>query len=229
MSEQCTTHILKEGAAIAGSHPILPATLEQTALKLVEAFNGKVKSALGGQKDEAIKLVLNGHVIHKHARTYSVLSKDRQHSYMVNLERSFCTCRQYQKGQVCVHRVAAYLAEQSSIVVKELATEETHNKTTEQPPAEPPPHNSPEEALEKARLALNARSQFLREAIIYAVLVVDGMPLRVEVLNIEGDVALVRALPTIKDDNLVPQFPFPEKQSAAQVIAKSLSEVSIYR
>ncbi len=76
---------------------------------------------------------------------------------------------------------------------------------------------------------MQSRSQFLREAIIYAVLSLDGQPLEVEILSIEGEVALVRALPRIQDGCLIPQFPFPEKQSAAQVIAKSLSNVRIYR
>ena len=83
--------------------------------------------------------------------------------------------------------------------------------------------------LEKARLVFQARSQFLREAIIYAVLQVDGNPIQVEILEIAGDIALVRALPKIKDGQLVPQFPFPERTSVTQVIAKSLSDVRIYR
>ena len=65
--------------------------------------------------------------------------------------------------------------------------------------------------------------------IIYATLPMGGEFLPVEILNIEEDVALVRALPKVKDGKLIPQFPFPEKQSAAQVIAKTLTDVRIYR
>ena len=40
---------------------------------------------------------------------------------------------------------------------------------------------------------------------------------------------MVRALPMLKDGKLIPQFPFPERKSFAQVLAKSLQDVKIYR
>ena len=93
----------------------------------------------------------------------------------------------------------------------------------------PPSLTPDEEALEKARLLFHAKSQYLRESIIYALLPLEGKQLPVEIIELEGDVALVRALPQLVDGSLIPQFPFPGKQSAAQVIAKSLTDIRIYR
>ncbi len=78
-------------------------------------------------------------------------------------------------------------------------------------------------------MVLEARSQLLREAIIYAKLPLDGKILPMEIILIEGEMALIRALPQLKDGQLIPQFPFPEKQSAALVLSKSLVDVKIYR
>ena len=94
---------------------------------------------------------------------------------------------------------------------------------------DPKPMTSQEETLEKVRLVFQAKSQFLRESIIYAVLQVEDQPIQVEILDITGDVALVRALPKIKDGLLIPQFPFQERTSVTRVFAKSLVEVKIYR
>ena len=85
-----------------------------------------------------------------------------------------------------------------------------------------------DEQVEKARLVLDARSEVLREAMIYATLLVEGSPTSVEVIALEGEVALVRALPILKDGKLVPHFPF-QGQSSAQVLAHSLTDIAIYR
>jgi hypothetical protein len=85
--------------------------------------------------------------------------------------------------------------------------------------------------LDIARAVLNARSQFLREAIIYARIPHGGDHLNVEVIHLNGDTATVRALPIIKNDSqLVPQFPFQDYQSSASIVlASSLMEITIYR
>jgi hypothetical protein len=106
----------------------------------------------------------------------------------------------------------------------------------EQPvPAEPiptpDPHLSPqEEAIEKVRQTLHARSEYMRESTIYALLPLEkDEMLPVEIIDLEGEVALVRALPYEMNGKPVPRFPFPERKSFAQVLAKSLVEVKIYR
>ena len=51
-----------------------------------------------------------------------------------------------------------------------------------------------------------------------------------KIINIEGDKAIVRALPQIHDgDKLVPRFPFEGDLSSTQVLAKSLTNITIYR
>ena len=126
---------------------------------------------------------------------------------------------------MCKHRIAAYLIEQASQATQDVSPKwSAVRELTSSQGLDPD-----EEAVEKARLVLQARSQHLREAIIYATLHVDGEPVKVEIVTLEGDVALVRALPIIKDGVLIPQFPFPERQSSAQVLAQSLKEVQIYR
>ena len=97
------------------------------------------------------------------------------------------------------------------------------------PRTSPPTIDQDEEALEKARLALHARSQYLREASSTPCCRWRASCIPVEILELEGEVALVRALPKLKDGRLIPQFPFPERKSFAQVLAKSLQDVKIYR
>ena len=219
MNAQLNTFSLKETTAAPFAQPILPALIEQTARQVFETFSEKMKAALNGREERALKLALEGHVTRKADHIYSVRSEHGQHAYLVNLETRTCTCPDYLKGNVCKHRLAAYLIEQANNATQQMAP------VQKEPQAEP----NDEEAVEKAGLLLHARSQYLREAIIYASLVVDGQIIQVEVLDIEGEVALVRALPKLKDGNLVPQFPFPDKKSFAKVIAKSLTEVRIYR
>ncbi len=222
MTTQPNIKSIKEVGAMPFAQPILPVVIEQTARQVFETFSEKMKAALDGREERALRLAVEGHVTFKSGRIFSVRSEEGNHSYLVNLEKSFCTCPDSQKGHACKHRLAAYLIEQSMKTNQALAT----------PPSIPPKASEPasdEDALEKARMVLQARSQTLREAIIYAVLQLDGQPIQVEILNIEDEVALVRALPTMKDGKLIPQFPFPEKQSSAQVLTQSLSEVRIYR
>ncbi len=209
--------------------PVLPIVIEQTARKVFEGFSEKLKSSLNGREERALKLALEGHVTHKSGRVFSVRSEDNQHTYLVNLDKGFCTCPDSQKGSVCKHRLAAYLIEQSNKTNHELAGEPVNPNPSLPQSNGPKPLDPDEAAVEKARLVLNARSQHLREAIIYAVLVLEDEPLQVEIIDIQGEVALVRALPKIQNGRLIPQFPFPEKKSVTQVIAKSLSEVRIYR
>ena len=226
MDTQLNIHSIGEAVAAPFAQPILPSVLEHTARQVFETFSEKMKAALNGREERALKLALEGHVTHKSERVYSVRSEDGQHAYLVDLEARSCTCPDYQKGNVCKHRLASYLVEQATKATQETAAIPPESQA-EQPGT--PGIDPAEEAVEKARLALHARSQYLREAIIYALLDIDGQSLQVEVIDIDGEVALVRALPQLKDGKLIPQFPFPDKKSFAQVIAKSLREVKIYR
>jgi hypothetical protein len=223
MNTQLNTQSVKEVGAMPFAQPILPVVIEQTARKVFESFTEKMKAALDGREERALKLAVQGHVTFKSGRIFSVRSEEGDHSYLVNLEKSFCTCPDSHKGHACKHRLAAYLIEQSMKTNQEISAPSTI------PPKVSEPHLDDGDALEKARIVLQARSQTLRESIIYAVLHTDDQSLQVEILNIEGEVALVRALSIIKDGKLIPQFPFPEKQSSAQVLTQSLSEVRIYR
>ena len=227
------THTVQETATVPFAPPILPVVIEQTARHVFESFSEKMKATLNGREERALKLAVEGHVMHKFARTFNVRSEDGEHSYLVNLEKSFCTCPDSQKGHVCKHRLAAYLVEQSMNVSQQIAnTSPAEPVTPSQYPADPDPTpelDPQEEMVEKVRTVLNAHSQHLRQAIIYAVLYHDNQPLPVEIIDLQGAIALVRALPNIVDGTLIPQFPFPGNQAAIEVIAKSLTEVKIYR
>jgi hypothetical protein len=216
---------VREVAVIAATPNILPTVLERTACKVFESFSDRLKASSNGRQERALKLALNGHVTHKSKRIFSVRSQRGQHSYLVNLDKSFCTCPDSCKGHVCKHRIAAYLIEQASEATHEVSQESSAVRELQSSQGLDPD----EEAVEKARLALQGRSEHLREAVIYALLQVDGEPVKVEIIALEGEVALVRALPKLKDGVLIPQFPFPERKSSAQVLAKSLTEVRIYR
>jgi len=216
MNTQLNTHHVSEAAPF-GSQPILPAVLEQTARKVFESLPERLRVQLNGRQERALKLALEGRVTHKSGRVYSVRSESGEHAYLVDLDKSFCNCPDAGKGQVCKHRLAAYLVEQSLLASGQFA---------QQPGGQMTPQ---EEALEKARLALHACSEHLREAIIYAVLPMEHDMLPVEIIDLQGDTALIRALPCIIDDEIRPYFPFPGRKASAEVLARSLLDIKIYR
>ena len=212
MSNQTLTQAtptIREVAVFPTVPSPLPAVVEQTALMVCGRFSERIKAQLNGRQERALQLALNGHVTHKAARVYSVCSQDGLHHYLVNLERKYCSCPDSRKGQLCKHRLAAYLIEQAN-----QATQET---------------SANHESLEKVRKMLQARSDFLQEVIIYATLPYEGAPLRVEIVDLEGAIALVRALPEIKGGELKPRFPFPGRKSCTKVLANSLTEITFHR
>ena len=230
MTPQLNTHTVQETATLT-FQPVLPAVIEQTALSLFESFSEKMKRTLNGREDRALKMALEGHVTHKAARVFSVLSENGQHAYLVDLDRSFCTCPDSRKGQVCKHRLAAYLVEQSQQASQSQETPHENPKSQKEnrPDPESDTRNLDDPDLEKVRRILQSRSEFLQEAIVYANLEWEGQLLRVEIMALEENIALVRALPKMMNDKLTPQFPFPGKKSLTQVIANRLSDVTIYR
>ena len=171
------------------------------------------------------KRQLEGHVKHTSQRIFSVRSENNQHAYLVDLDRKTCTCLDCQKGHICKHRIAAYLIEQSSLASN------PNNTRDDRLSAHGDGKDRDGEKLDIVRAILNARSQFLREAIIYAKLPHEGDHLNVEVISLNGDTATVRALPIIKDESLlVPQFPFHEGQTSISIVlASSLLKITIYR
>ena len=212
--------VLRESVQVAIAPPILPATIEHTARKVFESFSSRFKKKLNGRQERALKLALDGHVTHKSSRIFSVRSERGNHAYLVNLDQSSCTCPDCRRGYVCKHRIAAFLIEQ--------ATEA--NNSVSQGDGRPPPSGEEDENIAKARLVLNAKSETLREAIIYATIKHKDESLNVEVISIERDTAVVRALPLIKNGNtLIPQFPFEGDHAITQVLVKSLSNIQIYR
>ena len=229
MATQLNTHTVSEASIMPLAQPILPAVIEHTARKIFESFSEKMKARLNGRQERALKLAVEGHVTYKGARVFSVRSETGHYAYLVNLESGFCTCPDSQKGYVCKHRLAAYLIEQANITNQDAGPQPIPVNSPESNPGEPTPPRVEQDALEKAKLALNARSEFLRETIIYADLPMDGQLLPVEVLKIEGENALVRSLPRMQDGRPIPCFPFPDRQSLTQVIAASLIDVQIYR
>jgi hypothetical protein len=220
---------VREAMTAQVAPPLLPVIIEQTAKSVFSRFSEKMKASLNGRQDRALKLALEGHVTYRYARTFSVRSEDNKHAYLVNLEKGYCTCPDFDKGNVCKHRLAAYLVEQAAKASQEIETNSPSTHEAPSPDPQPPQIEQDEEALERARKVLHARSEFLKEAIIYAVMYVEDQPIQVEILEIEGEVALVRALPKIKNGKLIPQFPFPEKLSLARVLARGLTQVYIYR
>jgi hypothetical protein len=198
-------------------------TIEQTARVVFERFSERLKKLLNGREERGLKLALGGHVNHKSHRIFSVRSENNQHAYLVDLDRKTCTCPDCQKGHICKHRIAAYLIEQSTLASKSSQTQDASSSTNGD--------DSVKGKLDVARAVLNARSQFLREAIIYARIPHGGDHLNVEIISLNGETATVRALPIIKDGTqIVPQFPFQDGQSSASIVlSSSLTDITIYR
>jgi len=198
-------------------------TIEQTARVVFERFSERLKKLLNGREERGLKLALEGHVKHTSQRIFSVRSENNQHAYLVDLDRKTCTCPDCQKGHICKHRIAAYLIEQSNLASNSNQSQDASPSTNGA--------DSDNGKLDVARAILNARSQFLREAIIYARIPHGGDHLIVEVISLNGDTATVRALPIIKDGTqIVPQFPFQDGQSSASIVlASSLLDITIYR
>jgi hypothetical protein len=209
MSNQNISTVREAAALPMTAHP-LPAVVEQTALMVFERFSDRLKARLNGRQERALQLALNGHVTHKGGRVYSVRSQEGKHHYLVNLDRKFCNCPDSRKGHLCKHRIAAYLIEQANQAIKETS----------------PPFD---ETIERVRKVLKARSDFLQEAIIYGALQYEGQSLKVEIIDIEGNAAFIRALPEIKEGELKPQFPFLGRKSCTKVMTRSLTNITIYR
>ena len=210
----------RETVQVAITPTILPATIEHTARRVFESFSDRFKRKLNGRQERALKLALGGHINHISDRIFSVRSEKGNHAYLVNLDQSSCTCPDSRKGHVCKHRIAAYLIEQANDA----------NNFVSQGDGRSPPSDEEDEKIAKARLVLNARSETLREAIIYATIKHKDEPLNVEVISIEGGTAVVRALPLIRNGNtLIPQFPFEGDRAITQVLAKSMMDIQIYR
>jgi hypothetical protein len=220
------THAVMEVTAGMITQPILPVVIEQTALHLFETFSEKLKASLHGQQEKALSIALNGNVRHRSARVFSVHSEDGQHAFLVNLDTGFCTCPDSRRGSACKHRLAAYLIEQANKANQSISPPLVSREKAVI--SEPVLAISDEESLEKARLVLHARSQYMRDSIVYAVLNQDDESLNVEIVDLEGEVATIRALPEYKDGQLIPQFPFPERKSVTQVLAKSLTNIVVY-
>jgi hypothetical protein len=198
---------------------LLPATIEHTASTVFQGFSERLKAKLNGRQERALKLALGGHVTYKSARVFSVHSEEGNHAYLVDLARGYCNCPDSQNGSICKHRIAAYLVEQSM-----QATTQTSVS-----PSKPEPVSMEDEPLEKARLVLHAKSDVLNEAIIYATLQHNGSAVNVEIISLEKETAVVRALPVFKDGKPEPQFPFEDRKSCQQVLAKNLMDITIYR
>ena len=212
MTMQSTTQEMSPVSELA----LLPATIEQVAKAVFNSFSQRLRRSLNGRQERALKLALNGHVAHKGGRVFSVRSEDGKHAYLVNLEKGSCTCPDYHNGYVCKHRIASYLIEQA------LAASQPEI------PAEAP--EPAEDRVAIAAYVLNqAKSDLLHEAIVYATLRHDGQSLPVEVVSIQGEIALVRALPRLEGEKLIPQFPFEGKASSAQVLSRSLTDITFYR
>lgn len=213
-------HAFRETVQVVITPTILPATIEHTARRVFESFSERFKRKLNGRQERALKLALGGNVTHLSDRIFSVRSEKGNHAYLVNLDQGSCTCPDWRKGHVCKHRIAAYLIEQAN---------EADNSVSRGNGGRPRSDEENEDVA-KARLVLNARSETLREAIIYATIKHKGEPLNVEVISIEGGTAVVRALPRIRNGNtLVPQFPFEGDRAITQVLAKSMMDIQIYR
>jgi hypothetical protein len=210
---------VKQFVSEAVASYLLPATIEQTASTVFQGFSDRLKAKLNGRQDRALKLALGGHVTHKSGRIFSVQSEEGDHAYLVDLTRGYCTCPDSHKGAICKHRIAAYLVEQSMQVTAQ----------TSAAPSKPEPVSNEDVPLEKARLVLQAKSGMLHEAVIYAILQHNGVAINVEVISLEKETAVVRALPVFEDGKPLPQFPFDDRKSCQQVLAKSLMDTTIYR
>jgi hypothetical protein len=188
-----------------------------------------MRSALNGRQVRALKLAVNGHVTHKAGRIFPVRLEYGDYAYLVDLDNHTCTCPDSFKGNLCKHRLAAYLIEQANKANQEQKASSPApepNPSRQVPKPEP---NPDEESRAKAHLVLNAQSSFLRESIIYARLELEGQSIDVEIIKIDEATAIVRSLPKVVDGQLVPQFPFPDKKAFTQVMLKSLTEILIYR
>ena len=141
-------------------------------------------------------------------RQYQVQSSDpNKPPYLVDLQAGTCECLDHWKGNFCKHLVAASIIEGALKFMGRL--EVLKPPVTEITPLPPTPQG---------------------ESIIWAAMRYNDVVLGVEVMNLDGEMATVRALPVIKDDKkLQPQFPFEGKTSLAIVPKKHLFHVRIFQ
>jgi len=147
-------------------------------------------------------------------RLYQVQSSDpSKPPYRVDLGARICNCPDNMKGHFCKHLVAAIIIDDALRILKRYGKDVPQvSEITPDPPVEaaaPTPQG---------------------ESIIWAAIRHNGSVLGVEVMNLDGEMATVRALPVIKDDKkLQPQFPFEGKTSLAVVPKKDLFHVRVFQ
>lgn len=193
--------------------PDLVALVAKVAQTFTETLSDSMRQKMNGRLERGIELAKAGHVFQftdphqpDKKRLFKVRSanpKQLDTFYIINLEAKTCECFDFQKGNVCKHRIAAYLVEQAIQTQKDV-----QSKKPEPEPTQPK-----------------------RETIIWAVLKVNGKSIGVEVLDMTDQQATVRALPIVKEGNkLFPQLPFVEGTSSIDIVPKdSLIHVKVYQ
>ena len=196
----------------ATNTPVIPEELiEQVANAFYPTIPNDVKWGLNGRFERGVNLAKDGAVsVHTDPyypdkmRLFQVRSSNPARgpfSYLVDLDDGYCECPDHMKGHFCKHLIA------SSII--ELAMQPDQS--------EAPVEESPIPSL-------------MPEQIVWGVIRMNGEYLGVEIVNLAGEQATVRALPKIIDGKkLQPQFPFDGKRNTTTLPKKDLFHVKVFQ
>lgn len=210
-------------SAVFAAYSILPQLIDQVADEFESRLSAAQRANLGRRLSRARTIAKKNHVIFTETeQVFKVVSQDNRNAntiyYTVDIRSEnyrdwSCTCPDHvDHDQICKHILASYFTKSAFELASEQASQPQETESTE----------SQEVILPG-------------EHVIYATVIQDDVPIRVEILGREGDLYHIRALP-VHDENgqLVPLFPFPSPFggnvmcSTADVSKPDLHEVRVF-
>lgn len=233
-------HSIKEAATV------IPFQMTRVALvKFTSELSPDLLYSLNGRLERGAALVEQGAVTpcndpsqpHK-KRLYRVRSASQWGlSYLVDLDAQTCECPDHWKGHFCKHRIASHITELAlyamsvdnppPVTIRE--PEPVVQKISPPPAPVPLPVTAPLVPKVEQPARENKPPQ-TKESVVWAMIKHQGQVLGVEVVDIAGEVARVRALPKVVDGKkLLPQFPFPGKSCFITLPKNELFHVRIFQ
>lgn len=114
--------------------------IRRVAQSLTSTFTPLTISVFNGRLERGLELALNGSVRLDPTPTQPhrcrVISSDRSHTYLVDIDTKYCECPDSQKGNYCKHRIAAFYFTQAVSLQSPNHAPVKLNKTAS--PAQPP-------------------------------------------------------------------------------------------
>lgn len=186
------------------------AILQSLLEKFILTLSSGHRQIMNGRLERGLQIAINGGVSEyiepdgkvSQERFTVASSQSNLPPYTVDLMKQSCDCPDASKGFFCKHRVAAHL------IFLALEREKRLDKLVIPPQEQHLPENN---------------------AVIWGVVRLNGQFVGVEVVELQGNTATIRALPRIIDGKkLQPQFPFEDKNTTT-IPRQELFHVKVFQ